>query len=61
MNILDVAITHEGGVGKLAIALGVSQTVVSNWKARGLSKAWTQALSQKYKTQARKAAAKEED
>lgn len=35
MNALDQAITHLGGVGKLATALGVAQPVVSNWRARG--------------------------
>ena len=35
MNALDLAITHVGGVGKLANALGVTQPLVSNWRTRG--------------------------
>lgn len=35
MNALDSAIAKMGGVGKLAAALGVSQPVISNWRARG--------------------------
>lgn len=35
MNALDSAIAQVGGVGKLAAALGVSQPVISNWRARG--------------------------
>lgn len=35
MNALDSAIAQVGGVGKLAVALGVSQPVISNWRARG--------------------------
>lgn len=35
MNALEKAIAHTGGVGKLAAAIGVSQPVVSNWRARG--------------------------
>jgi len=35
MNALDSAIAQVGGVGKLANAIGVSQPVVSNWRARG--------------------------
>lgn len=35
MDALELAITSAGGVTKLAEALGVSQSVVSNWKARG--------------------------
>lgn len=31
---LDRAAQHCGGVTKLAIALGLGQSVVSNWKAR---------------------------
>ena len=50
MNILDIAIWAEGGVGKLADALGVAQNVVSNWKLkdRGLPKAWEQVLTLRY-------------
>ena len=34
MNALDVAIERAGGVGKLAAAIQVGQTVVSNWRSR---------------------------
>jgi hypothetical protein len=48
MDILNTAIDAEGGVGKLATALGVRQTVVSNWRARGLPRSWDYALRLKY-------------
>ena len=51
MNILQVAIETEGGVGKLAAALGLRQNVVSNWRMRGLPKAWAQVLWLKYGAQ----------
>ena len=35
MKALDLAISTVGGVGKLALALGVTQPVISNWRARG--------------------------
>lgn len=35
--ILDKAIELCGGVGKLAAAIGISQSAVSNWRARGTS------------------------
>lgn len=35
MDALNLAIKSAGGVSKLADSLGVSQSVVSNWKARG--------------------------
>jgi len=35
MKALDFAIEIVGGVGRLATALGVGQSVVSNWRARG--------------------------
>lgn len=35
MNELDKAIQSIGGVGKLAVLLGVVQGAVSNWRARG--------------------------
>lgn len=35
MEALELAIKSAGGVSKLASSLGVSQSVVSNWKARG--------------------------
>ena len=35
MKPLDIAIFEAGGVGRLAAAIGVVQSTVSNWKARG--------------------------
>ena len=35
MSALQTAIDILGGVGKLAVAIGVGQPVVSNWRARG--------------------------
>lgn len=35
MNALDRAIEHMGGVGKLAVAIGLRQNVVGNWRLRG--------------------------
>jgi hypothetical protein len=49
MDILKIAIDTEGGVGKLAAALGVRQNVVSNWHARGLPRSWDYALRLKYR------------
>ena len=37
MSPLDKAIDLCGGVGKLAAAIGISQSAVSNWRARGTS------------------------
>lgn len=57
MDILNTAIDKEGGVGKLASALGVRQSVVSNWRARGLPKPWDYALRLKYTEELAKAPA----
>ncbi|MFD2298382.1 helix-turn-helix domain-containing protein [Paracidovorax citrulli] len=35
MNPLETAISTVGGVGKLAEAIGIGQSAVSNWRARG--------------------------
>jgi DNA-binding transcriptional regulator YdaS (Cro superfamily) len=35
MNPLEKAIIEIGGVGRLAAAIGVGQSTVSNWKVRG--------------------------
>jgi len=35
MDALTKAIEAAGGVGKLALAIGTAQNVVSNWRARG--------------------------
>jgi hypothetical protein len=48
MDILQTAIQAEGGVGKLADALGIRQNVVSNWRSRGLPKPWAHLLRLKY-------------
>lgn len=48
MDILQTAIHAEGGVGKLADALGIRQNVVSNWRSRGLPKPWAHLLRLKY-------------
>lgn len=48
MDILQTAIQVEGGVGKLADALGIRQNVVSNWRSRGLPKPWAHLLQLKY-------------
>lgn len=36
MDALQHAIDRAGGVGRLATAIGVAQTAVSNWKSRGV-------------------------
>ena len=48
MDILEIAIEAEGGVGKLADALGEKQNVVSNWRARRLPRSWAKVLALKY-------------
>lgn len=35
MKPLDIAIKHVNGVSKLAALIGVGQSVISNWRARG--------------------------
>lgn len=52
MEILETAISTAGGVGKLANDLGERQNVVSNWRKRGLPKAWRLVLEMKYGIQA---------
>lgn len=48
MNILETAIKQEGSVGALANALGLGQTAISNWRARGVPKPWGQVLQLRY-------------
>lgn len=50
MQILEIAIKVEGGVGKLAQKLGIGQSAVSNWKLpdRNVPRAWEQLLELKY-------------
>lgn len=35
MNALNFAIDHAGGASRLAALLGIGQSAVSNWRARG--------------------------
>ncbi|MEI6287189.1 MAG: YdaS family helix-turn-helix protein [Bacillota bacterium] len=51
MDILEIAIKTAGGTGRLAYMLDVKQSVVSNWRRRGVPKAWEQVLRYKYKKQ----------
>lgn len=51
MKILDIAIQAEGGVTKLANAIGEKPNAVSNWRKRGVPKAWGIVLATKYKKQ----------
>lgn len=49
MDILNHAILVEGGISRLARALGLEPNVVSNWLYRKtLPKSWEMALSLKY-------------
>ncbi len=48
MQILELAIAKEGGVGHLAKTLGLKQTAVSNWKARGVPRPWIMVLESRY-------------
>lgn len=49
MEILEIAIKAEGGVGKLACALGERQNVISNWRKRNrIPRAWVQVLEMRY-------------
>lgn len=57
MNILELAIKAEGSVNALALAIGVRQNVISNWRAReSIPAGWEQLLKLKYEL-AEKAAA----
>jgi exonuclease V gamma subunit len=49
MDILEIAIQAAGGTGRLAYLLDVKQNVVSNWRQRGVPKAWEQVLRYKFK------------
>ena len=48
MEILQTAITAEGGVSKLARAIGTNPNVISNWHVRGVPKGWLRLLELKY-------------
>lgn len=50
MQILEIAIKVEGGVGKLAQKLGIGQSAISNWKLsdRRVPPAWEQVLEMRY-------------
>jgi len=56
MDILDIAIKAAGGTGRLAYLLDLKQNVVSNWKVRGVPKAWAKVLQMKFKKQIAEAA-----
>lgn len=47
-TVLDAAITAEGGVSKLAVALETAPNAISNWRARGVPRAWEKLLRMKY-------------
>jgi hypothetical protein len=49
MDILEIAINAAGGTGRLAYLLDVKQSVVSNWRRRGVPKGWEQVLRFKFK------------
>jgi len=51
MDILEIAIKAASGTGRLAYMLDVKQSVVSNWRRRGVPKAWEQVLKYKFKKQ----------
>ena len=56
LDILEIAITHERGVGRLAKELGVKQNVVSAWRSRKvIHPGWALGLSLKYKKQIKQA------
>lgn len=46
--VLDAAIAAEGGVSKLAAVLEEAPNVISNWRARGVPRAWEKLLRMKY-------------
>lgn len=58
MEILEIAIQAEGGIGKLSKKLGLKHpSQVSNWKSRGLPEAWRRLLVIKYGKRKHNAAA----
>ena len=49
MEILERAIKIEGGVGRLAVAIGEKQNTVSMWRQRKrVPKGWLKLLESKY-------------
>lgn len=48
MEILQTAISVEGGISKLAQAIGTRPNVISNWNQRGVPKGWQKLLEHKY-------------
>ena len=48
MELLKNAISIEGGVTKLAQAIGTQPNVISNWHSRGVPKGWQKLLEHKY-------------
>lgn len=53
MNILDKAIETEGSVTALAKTLGVVVHAISNWRNRGIPRAWEMLLIERYGHQQR--------
>lgn len=51
MDILEIAIKASGGTGRLAYKLDVKQSVVSNWRRRGVPKGWERVLQFMFKKQ----------
>jgi hypothetical protein len=52
MNILEIALSSAGGVGRLAYILDLKQNVVSNWKLRGsVPKGWETVIRLKFAKQ----------
>ena len=51
MKPLDIAIQKEGGISKLAVALGITPQTISMWRARKVPKPWAKLIAIKYKRQ----------
>jgi len=52
MNILEIALSSAGGVGRLAYILDLKQNVISNWKLRGsVPKGWETVIRLKFAKQ----------
>jgi hypothetical protein len=56
LEVLEIAIAHERGVGRLATELGAKQNVVSAWRMRKIiHPGWALGLRLKYKKQIKQA------
>jgi hypothetical protein len=52
MNILEIALSACGGVGRLAYILDLKQNVISNWRLRGsVPKGWETVIRLKFAKQ----------